>query len=67
MELKTNTNEVSTLLNSSLATYPTSNAKSLACNTANAQALETHAAAVRQLSKRTSGDDLYIYTYSNGR
>ena len=62
MELKTNTNEVSTLLNSSLATYPTSNAKSLACNTANAHALETHAAAVRQLSKRTSGDDLYIHT-----
>ena len=41
-------------------TYPTSNAKSLACDTANEHALERHAAAVRQLSNGTNGDDLYI-------
>ena len=37
-----------------------SNAKSLACDTANKHALERHAAAVRQLSNGTNGDDLYI-------
>ena len=37
-----------------------SNAKSLACDTANEHALERHAAAVRQLSNGTNGDDLYI-------
>ena len=41
-------------------TYPTSNAKLLACDTANEHALERHAAAVRQLSNGTNGDDLYI-------
>ena len=38
---------------SSKATYPTSNAKSLACDTANEHALtslESHAAAVRSIS-----------------
>ena len=40
--------------------YPTSNAKSLACDTANEHALERHAAAVRQLSNGTNGDDIYI-------
>ena len=43
-----------------LGTYPTSNAKSLACDTANEHALERHAAAVRQLSNGTNGYDLYI-------
>ena len=38
-----------------MAKYPTSEAKSLACDTANEDALERHAAAVRQLS---NGDDL---------
>ena len=47
-------------LKSSLATYPTSNAKSLASDPANEHALERHAAAVRQLSNATNGDDLYI-------
>ena len=47
--------------------YPTSNAKSLACGTVNEHALERYAAAVRQLSNGTNGDDLYIATYSNGR
>ena len=47
-------------LKSSQATYPTSNAKSLACDTANEHALERHAAAVRQLSNGTNGVDLYI-------
>ena len=40
------------------ATYPTSNTKSLACDTANEHALERHAAAVRQLSKEINYDDL---------
>ena len=44
-------------------TYPTSNAKSLACDTANEHALERRAAAVRQLSNGTNGDDLYIPIY----
>ena len=47
-------------LKSSWATYPTSNAKSLACDTANEHALERHAAAVIHLSNGTNGDDLYI-------
>ena len=48
-------------LKSSLATYPTSNAKSLSCDTANEHALlERHAAAVRQLSNGTNGDDICI-------
>ena len=53
-------------LKSSLATYPTSNAKSLACDTANKHALtwtryvKRHAAAIRQLPNGTNGDDLYI-------
>ena len=60
-------------LKSSYATYPTSNAKSLACDTANEHALERHAAAVRQLSNGTNGDDRCMYSnddpcmYSNGR
>ena len=37
-----------------------SNAKSLACDTANEHSLERHAAAVRQLSNGINGDDLYI-------
>ena len=37
-----------------------SNARSLACDTAIEDALERHAAAVRQLSNGTNGDDLYI-------
>ena len=41
--------------------------KSQAYDTANKHALERHAAAVRQLSNGTNGDDLYIHTYSNGR
>ena len=49
-----------TKLKSSSAIYPTSNAKSLACDTANEHALERHAAAVRQLSNGTNGDDLYM-------
>ena len=36
-----------------------SNAKSLVCDTANEHALKRHAAAVRQLSNGTNGDDLY--------
>ena len=49
------------------AAYPTSNAKSLACDTANEQnALERHAAAVRQLSNGTNGDDLYIHIATVG-
>ena len=32
----------------------------MACDTANEHALERHAAAVRQLSNGTNGDDLYI-------
>ena len=47
------------MLKSSYATYPTSNVKSLACDTANEHALERHATAVRQLSNGTNGDDLY--------
>ena len=46
--------------------------KSLACDTANEHALtctiERHAAAVRQLSNGTNGNDLYsIHTFINGR
>ena len=37
-----------------------SQAKSLACDTANEHALERHAAAVRQLFNGNNGDDLYI-------
>ena len=44
-----------------LGYIPTSNAKSLACDTANEHALERHAAAVRQLSNGTNSDDLYIH------
>ena len=36
------------------------NSKSQACDTANEHVLERHAAAVRQLSNGTNGDDLYI-------
>ena len=47
-----------------------SNAKSLACDTANEHALtctrETYAAAVRQLSNGTNGDDLYIHIATVG-
>ena len=48
------------------STYPTSNAKSLACDSANEHALERHAAAVRQLSNGTNGDNLYIHTATVG-
>ena len=47
-------------LKASLATFPIRNGKSLARDTANEHALERHAAAVRQLSNGTNGDDLYI-------
>ena len=50
-------------LKASLATFPIRNAKSLARDTANEHALERHAAAVRQLSNGTNGDDLYMYVY----
>ena len=53
-------------LKSSYATYPTSNTKSLACDTANEHALERHAAAVRQLSNGTNGDDLYTHIATVG-
>ena len=50
-----------------MPTYPTSNAKSLACDTVNEYALERHAAAVRQLSNLTNGIDLntHIATVGN--
>ena len=44
-----------------------SNAKSLACDTANEHALERHAAAVRQLSNGTNGDDLYVHIATVGK
>ena len=47
-------------IKSSLATYLTSNAKSLACDTANEHALERHAAACWQLSNEINGDDLSV-------
>ena len=46
-------------LKSSQATYPTSNAKSLGCDTANEHALERHADAASQLSNGTNGVNLY--------
>ena len=52
--------QFSHLLKSSQAAYTTSNAKSLACDTANEHVLERHAAAVRQLPNGINGDDLYI-------
>ena len=54
-------------LKSSKTTYPTSNEKSLACDTANEHALTCTREACRQLSNGTNGDDLSIHTYSNGR
>ena len=46
-------------------TYPTSNAKSLACDTVNEHSLERHAAAIRQLP---NGDEsMILYTYIKQR
>ena len=53
-------------LKSSYATYSTSKAKFLARDTANEHALERHAAAVRQLSNGTNGDDLCIHIATVG-
>ena len=39
-------------------TKDSTSVKSLACDTVNEHALERHAAAVRQLSNGTNGDDL---------
>ena len=49
-----------------LGNIPISNAKSLACDTANEHALKRHAAAVRQLFNGTNGDDLYIHIATVG-
>ena len=46
-------------LKSCSVTYPTSNAKLLACDTTNEHSLERLSAAVRQLSNGTNFDNIY--------